>query len=143
MIECTLEKGVNEAVKLIVASQQPALVAVYGVGDAGRTSLINEIAKRFPQYAGRIGRAAGTTRIEEFLYIEKNTHNISLQFFHCGAPKEDFEVRDDPNTLAKRILQRECITIGIYRPDQGKLRGHYDILICNPDTVDKPPHTLA
>ncbi len=151
----TLEEGIRETVRRIkeVEDDGPLFIAVYGVGNSGKTFLIERLKKEFERigleplgFSGTAGTSAfDTIKLNESLGScmtgQGKKPKRRVYIFHCPwtimlGKKDPY----DPNHLTKKFLGKPVhLNIGIYNPDMGKFgfSGEFDFFIRNPDSKMK------
>ncbi|NYZ77542.1 hypothetical protein H0O02_04495 [Candidatus Micrarchaeota archaeon] len=162
ILQFDFEGGVKEIVNRVkkLSAKETILIAVYGWPNRGKTHLIERLVKEFGELgieAGGCGSAPNASTFEAIERIDKNLNDSISQegtrlkrfasIFHCGwarGERQDYERgsdHEDPNILAEKILNKKIhINIFIYRTDISEIgiNGECDLIIRNPDSVDKP-----
>jgi len=119
-------------------------IVASGGGAAGHNTEF-EFIKRIESLP-LVKRSLGCRRLQSIPKHEKEKKGVMI--FHCGWKRfptdlpADIDFHNDPDRLSEKILKRKInLNIGIYNPklNEDKLTGEYDLIVCNEDSVEKPP----
>ena len=124
----------------VIPWKEKILVGVYGLPNAGKTCLIDEVVYQLKIRgieAGGEGSAPSESSFEQFVGWEHAYCNYLL--FHCAwerFPERRCFNEEDPNILAQRVLDRGLnMNVGIYNSQRRRrIEGTYDLCIRNPDS---------
>lgn len=136
-----------------IGNSRAFLIAVYGWPNHGKTYLMTRIQQCLAGDVGidvsRCGGAPSEGDFQNLARQERDVANLSIVrgwivLYHCGWEKGPNYLRrtDDPNALAQKILRRTMdLNVWIYNPkiSNGSPMGEYDLIIRNPNSVEKDP----